>query len=97
MSKTHHSTPISKSKPFAYSQENNNNNSRIGQPNYGIINCLNSIQLFNEIYKKAYFNPTGHDLETNIHVKLESRNLWNHFASIGTEMIITKCGRLVFC
>lgn len=30
-----------------------------------------------------------------IQVKLETRNLWEEFSSIGTEMIITKCGRFV--
>ena len=33
------------------------------------------------------------DTDPNIQVKLESRHLWQQFATIGTEMIITKCGR----
>lgn len=61
-------------------------------------NCFYSIQLFNDLYKKTYLNSTNTDVcidvETGIQVKLESNNLWAHFSSIGTEMIITKCGRL---
>lgn len=66
---------------------------------YSLNCCLNNIQLFNEIYKKSYLENgdrgCGEYTSTNgsIHVKLESRSLWNQFASIGTEMIITKCGR----
>ena len=51
--------------------------------------------LSNEIYK----NSLKHDYyraDPNIQVKLETRNLWLQFASIGTEMIITKCGRRMF-
>jgi hypothetical protein len=32
---------------------------------------------------------------SNVQVKLETKPLWDKFASIGTEMIITKCGRFV--
>ena len=32
---------------------------------------------------------------SNVQVKLETQPLWDKFASIGTEMIITKCGRFV--
>lgn len=59
--------------------------------------CFYSIQLFNDLYKKTYVNSTSSDVcvdpETGIQVRLESNNLWSHFSSIGTEMIITKCGR----
>lgn len=59
--------------------------------------CFYSIQLFNDLYKKTYVNSTSSDVcvdpETGIQVRLESNSLWSHFSSIGTEMIITKCGR----
>jgi hypothetical protein len=32
---------------------------------------------------------------SNVQVKLETKHLWDKFASIGTEMIITKCGRFI--
>jgi len=36
----------------------------------------------------------GRDVkDSNIKVTLENKELWNKFGSIGTEMIITKCGR----
>jgi len=38
----------------------------------------------------------GRDVkDSNIKVTLENKELWNKFGSIGTEMIITKCGRYV--
>ena len=41
-----------------------------------------------------------HNLKTNnnpnIKVKLQDMNLWKQFNTIGTEMIITKCGRRMF-
>ena len=42
------------------------------------------------------FNQEYYQSDSNIQVRLESRNLWLQFASIGTEMIITKCGRRMF-
>ena len=33
--------------------------------------------------------------ESSIQVSLDTKPLWDKFASIGTEMIITKCGRLL--
>uniref|UniRef100_A0A1A9WT95 T-box domain-containing protein n=1 Tax=Glossina brevipalpis TaxID=37001 RepID=A0A1A9WT95_9MUSC len=35
-------------------------------------------------------------LPGNVEVKLENNNLWQQFHKIGTEMIITKCGRRMF-
>lgn len=47
--------------------------------------------IVNQSFKQEYFQS-----DPSIQVKLESRNLWLQFASIGTEMIITKCGRRMF-
>ena len=52
------------------------------------------LQMTNEIYKKSFFsNNYNTKIDHNIHVKLETKALWTQFAEIGTEMIITKCGR----
>jgi hypothetical protein len=48
-------------------------------------------QLANEIYKKSFETPAIYN--PNIQVSLDTKPLWDKFASIGTEMIITKCGR----
>jgi hypothetical protein len=50
-------------------------------------------QLANEIYKKSFESPGVYN--PNIHVLLDTKPLWDKFASIGTEMIITKCGRYI--
>ncbi|CAF0882995.1 unnamed protein product [Brachionus calyciflorus] len=54
-----------------------------------------SILISNQIYKNSLKNEF-YTSDPNIQVKLETRNLWLQFASIGTEMIITKCGRRMF-
>jgi len=54
-----------------------------------------SIEDLNQIYKKLLMANVC-DSDPSIQVKLESTNLWNEFSSIGTEMIITKCGRRMF-
>lgn len=36
-----------------------------------------------------------HSME-RIEVVLEGRDLWDRFNDLGTEMIITKCGRYVY-
>ena len=41
-------------------------------------------------------NSSANNHDPSIQVKLETRHLWQQFASIGTEMIITKCGRRMF-
>lgn len=35
--------------------------------------------------------------DPNIQITLENADLWEEFNRIGTEMIITKLGRFVFC
>jgi T-box protein 2 len=57
--------------------------------------CLN-LEWSNEIYRQALLNNETNKRDPNIHVKLETKLLWQQFASIGTEMIITKCGRRMF-
>jgi len=39
--------------------------------------------------------PPQPTLPGDVEAKLENNELWQQFHSIGTEMIITKCGRLV--
>ena len=51
---------------------------------------------FNPLNNKRNFENTHKLTDPNINVKLETRALWNKFAEIGTEMIITKCGRRMF-
>lgn len=61
--------------------------------------CLRSKQLSALVSKEMYKNSFRHEYyrsDPNIQVKLETRGLWTQFASIGTEMIITKCGRRMF-
>jgi hypothetical protein len=53
-------------------------------------NVLDTL-LANELYKKSFESPGVYN--PNIHVSLDTKPLWDKFASIGTEMIITKCGR----
>ena len=53
-----------------------------------------NIEWSNEIYRQALQSGDSNKRDPNIHVKLETKQLWQQFASIGTEMIITKCGRL---
>ena len=56
------------------------------------INNQINMSSSNEIYERS--NNEGNCLrEPSIQVKLEAKNLWQKFSSIGTEMIITKCGR----
>ncbi|RNA12889.1 T-box -like isoform X1 [Brachionus plicatilis] len=60
---------------------------------------LRTQQLSAIVTKEMYKNSFKHECyrsDPNIQVKLESRSLWLQFASIGTEMIITKCGRRMF-
>lgn len=58
-----------------------------------------NLQIVNELYKNTIMlnkNEPSYQRDTNIQVKLETKSLWTQFASIGTEMIITKCGRRMF-
>jgi len=64
----------------------NNNNS----------NKTSNIKWSDEIYLQASQNNDTNNRDPSIHVKLETKALWQQFSSIGTEMIITKCGRFVF-
>jgi hypothetical protein len=65
---------------------------------------LTNLDSNNNFYPKSdnnYNNPSTENLiimqnDPSIRVCLESRHLWQKFASIGTEMIITKCGRRMF-
>ena len=57
------------------------------QPNKDYMYDSNPIYLPN--FNTVKTNP-------NIKVKLQDMNLWKQFNSIGTEMIITKCGRRMF-
>lgn len=58
------------------------------QPGGANADCMETI------YKKLMkSNPSTRN--PFIQVKLETRDLWEEFSSIGTEMIITKCGRFV--
>lgn len=56
-------------------------------------------QRFAELHHMASaFNPDTKMLvsrsnDKNIKVTLENKELWDKFHAIGTEMIITKCGR----
>ena len=57
-------------------------------------NNILDLQTTNEIYKKSFFsNNYNTKIDQSIQVKLETKGLWTQFAEIGTEMIITKCGR----
>ena len=55
-------------------------------------NILLNSDLLADIYNKI-LRKEIYEKDHGIHVKLESLKLWQEFASIGTEMIITKCGR----
>jgi hypothetical protein len=61
--------------------------------NSNINNKGFNIEWSNEIYRQALQSGETNKRDPNIHVKLETKQLWQQFASIGTEMIITKCGR----
>ncbi len=54
-----------------------------------------STEDLNQIQKKLLMANVN-DRDPSIQVRLESTDLWNEFSSIGTEMIITKCGRRMF-
>ncbi len=47
-------------------------------------------------YNRFNYENIYNLIDPNIQVKLETKPLWNQFAEIGTEMIITKCGRRMF-
>ena len=64
---------------------NNNNNS----------NKTSNIKWSDEIYLQALENNDTNNRDPSIHVKLETKALWQQFSSKGTEMIITKCGSFV--
>ena len=40
-------------------------------------------------------NTQRDNRDKNIKITLENQDLWNNFHGLGTEMIITKCGRYV--
>ena len=40
-------------------------------------------------------NTQRDNRDKNIKITLENQDLWNKFHGLGTEMIITKCGRYV--
>ena len=74
-----------------------------------LTNSLVEVPITNDFYNHTSINANGskkypmNNYETtvkttdpNIHVKLETKTLWNQFSEIGTEMIITKCGRRMF-
>ena len=83
------STPNSKSK----SSENSSVSKSIGGGHGQNSSKGLNIEWSNEIYRQALQNGDSSKRDPNIHVKLETKQLWQQFASIGTEMIITKCGR----
>lgn len=58
------------------------------------VNSNLSPECMDEINKKL-LRPDISERDPNISVKLETTDLWNEFSTIGTEMIITKCGRYV--
>ncbi len=45
-------------------------------------------EMYHQILRNEIF-----ERDNSIHVKLELKKLWQEFAAIGTEMIITKYGR----
>lgn len=65
-------------------------------PSNSSANKALNLEWSNEIYRQALLNNETNKRDPNIHVKLETKSLWQQFSSIGTEMIITKCGRRMF-
>lgn len=59
------------------------------------MNSNLSMESLDKIYKKLLKNENL-DKDPNIQVRLETKPLWQEFSKIGTEMIITKCGRRMF-
>lgn len=74
-----------------FKTKSDGSSSKASNPNKGL-----NIEWSNEIYRQALLNKEINKRDPNIHVKLETKSLWQQFAGIGTEMIITKCGRRMF-
>jgi hypothetical protein len=69
------------------STSNSNSNSHIGS-------IMRDSKWTHDIYKRLIlFSNYANDRDPNIQARLETHHLWHQFATIGTEMIITKSGR----
>ena len=89
------STPNGKFKPTSYELADFGAKAidKLANSSGGQMGALNA-ECMEKIYKKLIKSDPS-TRSPFIQVKLETKNLWEEFSSIGTEMIITKCGRFV--
>jgi len=93
--KVENNLPTSNINRSTNNNNNNNNNSNIST--ISDSNITNSYETSPGLLPYLQVNLKGNlTSNPNIKAKLQDQSLWKQFNQIGTEMIITKCGRRMF-